>query len=179
MKSFVWLTTIFLLCNQLVYAAHITPIHAHREHRRTPTRSSPESLRRRANRVCKPPNTNISNPGRVDIVNNGGFPSLGFKMPGSVPSSLDGWWSDQRSEIGFLGFSYSVSGCMLLCDASLSWSTVLTVCDFQARVLVLSRASSRTSETSSTADTSVCTAHATETDSSASSYLYRVLVPFT
>lgn len=122
MKSFVWLTTIFLLCNQLAYAAHITPIHAHRQHRRTPARSSPERLRRRANRVCKPPNTNTSNPstGRVDVVNNNGFPSLGFNMPSSVPSSLDGWWSDQRSEIGFLGFSYSVSGCMPLCDAPLS-----------------------------------------------------------
>ena len=38
----------------------------------------------------------------------GGFPSLGFQMPSSVPSSLDGWWSDYKSEIGFLGFSYGV-----------------------------------------------------------------------
>ena len=45
----------------------------------------------------------------------GGFPSLGFKMPSSVPSSLDGWWSDYKSEIGFLGFSYSVEGCTFLC----------------------------------------------------------------
>ena len=40
-----------------------------------------------------------------------GFPSLGFKMPSSVPSSLNGWWSDYKSEIGFLGFSYSVFSC--------------------------------------------------------------------
>ena len=41
----------------------------------------------------------------------GGFPSLGFKMPGSVPSSLNGWWSDYKSEIGFLGFSYPIFSC--------------------------------------------------------------------
>ncbi|KAF9647816.1 hypothetical protein BDM02DRAFT_3097479 [Thelephora ganbajun] len=32
-------------------------------------------------------------------------------MPNSVPSSLNGWWSDYKSEIGFLGFSYAVDGC--------------------------------------------------------------------
>ena len=41
----------------------------------------------------------------------GGFPSLGFKMPGKVPSSLDGWWSDYKSDLGFLGFSYWVTQC--------------------------------------------------------------------
>ena len=56
----------------------------------------------------------------------GGFPSLGFQMPSSVPSSLDGWWSDYESEIGFLGFSYSVAGCTFLFDAnprSSAWNT--------------------------------------------------------
>ena len=32
-------------------------------------------------------------------------------MPDSVPSSLDGWWTDYKAEVGFLGFSYAVSGC--------------------------------------------------------------------
>jgi exo-beta-1,3-glucanase (GH17 family) len=32
-------------------------------------------------------------------------------MPGSVPSSVSGWWSDYKSEVGFLGFSYAVAGC--------------------------------------------------------------------
>ena len=40
-----------------------------------------------------------------------GFPSLGFKMPSKVPSSLDGWWSDYKSDLGFLGFSYWVTSC--------------------------------------------------------------------
>ena len=123
MKSFVWFTTILLLCVELAHAAHITPAHVHRQHRRTPTKPNSRSLRRRATRTCNPPTTNTtdtgadndntSNPssGQVDVATNDGFPSLGFDMPSSVPSSLDGWWSDYESEIGFLGFSYAVSGC--------------------------------------------------------------------
>jgi len=123
MKSFVWFTTILLLCVELAHAAHITPAHVHRQHRRTPTKPNSRSLRRRATRTCNPPTTNTtdtnadndntSNPSsdQVDVTTNDGFPSLGFDMPSSVPSSLDGWWSDYESEIGFLGFSYAVSGC--------------------------------------------------------------------
>jgi exo-beta-1,3-glucanase (GH17 family) len=39
-----------------------------------------------------------------------GFPDLGFKMPSTVPSSLDGWWTN-ASEYAFMGFSYEVTAC--------------------------------------------------------------------
>lgn len=41
----------------------------------------------------------------------GGFPSLGFQVPETVPSSLEGWWADEETEYAFLGFSYDVSQC--------------------------------------------------------------------
>ena len=45
------------------------------------------------------------------------FPALGFQMPSSTPSSLDGWWCDPKTEYAFLGFSYEVTACKssLLC----------------------------------------------------------------
>lgn len=39
------------------------------------------------------------------------FPAVGFKMPSSVPSSIDNWWCEMDTEYGFLGFSYEVSAC--------------------------------------------------------------------
>ncbi len=39
------------------------------------------------------------------------FPSIGFKMPDSVPTSLDNWWCDPTTEYAFLGFSYEVTAC--------------------------------------------------------------------
>jgi len=42
------------------------------------------------------------------------FPDIGFKMPSKVPSSIDGWWSDQNEEYAFMGFSYEVTACELL-----------------------------------------------------------------
>jgi len=39
------------------------------------------------------------------------FPELGFKMPSTVPSSLDGWWTDPHTEYAFVGFSYEISNC--------------------------------------------------------------------
>ncbi|KAG2129837.1 glycoside hydrolase superfamily [Suillus bovinus] len=45
---------------------------------------------------------------------NGGsscFPSAGFVMPSSVPSSTNGWWCSPNTEYAFLGFSYEVSAC--------------------------------------------------------------------
>ncbi|PIL34110.1 hypothetical protein GSI_03821 [Ganoderma sinense ZZ0214-1] len=39
------------------------------------------------------------------------FPALGFNPPANVPSSLDGWWCDDKTEYAFLGFSYEVSAC--------------------------------------------------------------------
>lgn len=39
------------------------------------------------------------------------FPSAGFKMPSSVPSSTDGWWCSPNTEYAFLGFSYEVTAC--------------------------------------------------------------------
>lgn len=119
MKSFFWFMTILLLCIELAHAAHITPIHVHRQLRHSQAKPTSRRLRRRG--TCKPPttnNTNINNdesdPSQLNTVNANAFPSLGFKMPSSVPSSLDGWWSDYKSEVGFLGFSYSVAGCMSL-----------------------------------------------------------------
>ena len=119
MKSFIWFTTILLLCVELAHAAHITPVHVQRH---TPQKSSSRSFRRRGTRTCNPPTTNTTNndtndpSSQLDTTGNGGFPSLGFSMPSSVPSSLDGWWSDYTSEIGFLGFSYAVDNCMSLCN---------------------------------------------------------------
>lgn len=117
MKSFVWFTTVLLLCIELAHAAHITPVHGHRLHRRVSTKST-GNLRRRG-RTCKPPagsNGTDTDTNQFNAANNGGFPSLGFKMPDSVPSSVDGWWSDYKSEIGFLGFSYAVDACTFLAD---------------------------------------------------------------
>jgi len=115
MKSFVWFTTLLLLCIELAHAAHITPIKGHRHHRRASTKPPARVLKKRGTRSCTPPaSTNsTSGPpsGQVNTANGGGFPSLGFKMPSSTPSSVNGWWSDYKSEVGFLGFSYSVSGC--------------------------------------------------------------------
>ena len=89
-------------------------------------------------------------------------------MPSTVPSSLDGWWSDYKSEIGFLGFSYAVDGCMSLYNLDLDYVDNMrsSPCGLQARAPALLRASSLTSETGSMADTFVCMAHATETISS-------------
>lgn len=42
------------------------------------------------------------------------FPSLGFTMPSSVPSSTDGWWCSPNTEYAFLGFSYEVTACQSL-----------------------------------------------------------------
>lgn len=39
------------------------------------------------------------------------FPDLGFKMPATVPSSLDGWWANQSTEYAFMGFSYEITAC--------------------------------------------------------------------
>ena len=39
------------------------------------------------------------------------FPSLGFKTPSDVPSSIDGWWCNATTEYAFLGFSYEVTAC--------------------------------------------------------------------
>lgn len=134
MKSFIWFMTVLLLCLELVHAAHIPTIRGYRQHKRTPTKKSvARSLKRRGNGSCKPstpsnstttpnngsPNHNNSsspsNPPNTNTTNtNSGFPSLGFKMPSSVPSSLDGWWSDYKSELGFLGFSYAVDACTFL-----------------------------------------------------------------
>jgi exo-beta-1,3-glucanase (GH17 family) len=39
------------------------------------------------------------------------FPAIDFKMPSSVPKSLDGWWCSKYDEYAFLGFSYEISAC--------------------------------------------------------------------
>ena len=41
------------------------------------------------------------------------FPALGFKMPATLPSSLDGWWCDSDTEYAFMGFSYEITQCAL------------------------------------------------------------------
>ncbi|KAF9440594.1 glycoside hydrolase family 17 protein [Macrolepiota fuliginosa MF-IS2] len=41
----------------------------------------------------------------------GCFPGIGFQMPQSPPSSLDGWWCNLNSEYAFVGFSYEVEQC--------------------------------------------------------------------
>ena len=173
MKPLVWFTTVLLLSLELVHAVHITPVRGHRQHRNTPTRKSIRALRRQG--ICNPPTTSSNStknpPGATTANGNGGFPSLKFKMPSSVPSSLNCWWSDYKSEVGFLGFSYAVSGCtylsvivqsrsLMLCDRSVAVS--------QVRALIPSRVNSRISEPSSTVGTSACTAHATKKGFSAS-----------
>jgi len=55
-------------------------------------------------------NTDVSS-GGSNPSSSGGFPSLGFQMPSSVPKSLDGWWTNMDDEIAFLGFSYEVTAC--------------------------------------------------------------------
>lgn len=42
------------------------------------------------------------------------FPSAGFIMPSTVPSSTDGWWCSPNTEYAFLGFSYEVTACQSL-----------------------------------------------------------------
>jgi hypothetical protein len=39
------------------------------------------------------------------------FPSLSFKTPPHIPSSIDGWWCSATTEYAFLGFSYEVTPC--------------------------------------------------------------------
>lgn len=39
------------------------------------------------------------------------FPSVGFTMPSTVPSSLNNWWCNADTEYGFVGFSYEVTAC--------------------------------------------------------------------
>jgi len=39
------------------------------------------------------------------------FPDLGFKMPATVPDSIDGWWADDDTEYAFMGFSYEITAC--------------------------------------------------------------------
>lgn len=130
MKSFVFFVTLFLLSLELVHAAHIPYFRDHRQAKRAPAKKrTVRTLKKRSNGSCTPPsnstiptgNNSTSNdptppnqPSNTTTGKSGGFPSLGFKMPNTVPSSLDGWWSDYKSDIGFLGFSYSVSECMFL-----------------------------------------------------------------
>ncbi|KAG2017606.1 hypothetical protein CC2G_007105 [Coprinopsis cinerea AmutBmut pab1-1] len=42
------------------------------------------------------------------------FPALGFKMPSSVPSSLNNWWCDYSTEYAFVGVSYEITHCQSL-----------------------------------------------------------------
>ena len=39
------------------------------------------------------------------------FPALGFEVPATLPSSLDGWWCDSGTEYAFMGFSYEITQC--------------------------------------------------------------------
>lgn len=39
------------------------------------------------------------------------FPAIGFRMPSTVPTTLDNWWCDYSSEYAFVGFSYEVTAC--------------------------------------------------------------------
>lgn len=115
MKSFILYATLAIsLGFDLVSAGHIN--HRHEKH-----------LGRRACKgnhsgsnitVSSPVSSPTPNTGNTDVSSgdntpssSGGFPSLGFKMPSSVPESLDGWWTDMDDEIAFLGFSYEVTAC--------------------------------------------------------------------
>ncbi|KAF6759827.1 B-(1-6) glucan synthase [Ephemerocybe angulata] len=42
------------------------------------------------------------------------FPALGFKMPSSIPSSLNNWWCDYSTEYAFVGVSYEITACQSL-----------------------------------------------------------------
>jgi len=39
------------------------------------------------------------------------FPAIGFGMPATVPTSLDGWWCNSSTEYAFVGFSYEITQC--------------------------------------------------------------------
>lgn len=45
------------------------------------------------------------------------FPAVGFKVPGSVPSSLTNWWCDYSTEYAFVGFSYEITQCASIFSA--------------------------------------------------------------
>jgi hypothetical protein len=39
------------------------------------------------------------------------FPSIGFRMPSTVPNNLNNWWCDPATEYAFVGFSYEITAC--------------------------------------------------------------------
>lgn len=55
-----------------------------------------------------------SSPAVPTSVSSNCFPSLGFKTPSNVSSSIDGWWCSPTTEYAFLGFSYEVTSCQSL-----------------------------------------------------------------
>ncbi|KIM80532.1 glycoside hydrolase family 17 protein [Piloderma croceum F 1598] len=54
------------------------------------------------------------------------FPDLGFKMPTTVPDSLDGWWADDSTEYAFLGFSYEITACQSLAQLKKDFENIRT-----------------------------------------------------
>jgi len=54
------------------------------------------------------------------------FPELGFKMPATVPDSLDGWWTDPSTEYAFVGFSYEITACQSLAELKKDFQNIRT-----------------------------------------------------
>lgn len=47
----------------------------------------------------------------ISVANASCFPAIGFKMPATTPTSLDGWWCNSSTEYAFVGFSYEITQC--------------------------------------------------------------------
>ncbi|KAF5342415.1 hypothetical protein D9611_001374 [Ephemerocybe angulata] len=55
------------------------------------------------------------------------FPALGFKMPSSIPSSLNNWWCDYSTEYAFVGVSYEITACQSLDTLKREFADELTL----------------------------------------------------
>lgn len=61
------------------------------------------------------------------------FPALGFKMPATVPTSLDGWWCNSNTEYAFVGFSYEITQCAFDSSPFFGSLTHVSVCTGQSK----------------------------------------------
>lgn len=80
----------------------------------------------------------------------GCFPAVGYKMPASVPASLNGWWCPHNQEYGFVGFSYAIDACGIALPGQI---VRLDLNEVQVRIPRPCSAISKTFGTPSTADT--------------------------
>lgn len=64
-----------------------------------------------SNATALPHSPNSVSPSKLISTTSNCFPSLNFKMPSSVPNSLDNWWCPVNTEYAFMGFSYEITAC--------------------------------------------------------------------